>query len=195
MTSMKERMLAGELYRADDPEIEADHARAMALQERFNATRHSERDVRDALLRELLGHVGEGVYVRPRLEVDYGANVSLGDGTFLNYGAVLLDGAPITVGARCWIASKVQLVTATHPIDPGPRRDGWELCHPVTLADDVWLGAGVIVCPGVSIGTETIVGAGAVVTKDLPAGVIAVGNPARVLREIGEADRVTPPSG
>jgi maltose O-acetyltransferase len=97
---------------------------------------------------------------------------------------------PITIGAACQIASRVQFLTATHPIDPEPRRLGWEYGRPITLADDVWLGGGVIVCPGVTIGQDTVVGAGAVVTRDLPAGVVAAGVPARVLREIGEQDRI-----
>jgi maltose O-acetyltransferase len=98
---------------------------------------------------------------------------------------VMLDGAPITIGAACQLAPRVQLVTATHPVEPGPRRAGWESAHPITLGDNVWLGAGVIVCPGVTIGADTVVGAGSVVTRDLPAGVVAVGAPARVLRPAG----------
>ena len=105
----------------------------------------------------------------------------------------MLDVVEITIGACCQIATRVQLLTATHPIDPGPRRAGWESAEPIAIADNVWLGGGVIVCPGVTIGRDTVVGAGAVVTKDLPAGVVAAGVPARVLREIGDADRVDLP--
>ena len=105
----------------------------------------------------------------------------------------MLDVAPITIGASCQIATCVQLLTATHPIDPGPRRAGWESGAPIVLGDNVWLGGGVIVCPGVTIGDDTVVGAGAVVTRDLPAGVVAVGNPARVLRGISAHDRVDVP--
>jgi maltose O-acetyltransferase len=131
--------------------------------------------------------------VKPAFRCDYGTYVSIGDGSFLNYDCVMLDIAPIAIGARCWLASCVQLLAATHPIDPIPRRDGWEYGAPITLADNVWLGGGVIVCPGVTIGEHTVVGAGAVVTRDLPAGVVAYGNPARVMREIGERDRVQLP--
>lgn len=105
----------------------------------------------------------------------------------------MLDVAPVAIGAACQIATRVQLLTATHPIDPGPRRTGWEYAEPITIADNVWLGGGVIVCPGVTIGQDTVVGAGAVVTK-LPAGVVAAGVPARVRREIGEQDRVEVPA-
>jgi maltose O-acetyltransferase len=181
---MKQRMLRGEHYRFDDPEIAADHARAQLLLHRYNATRHDERAARDALLHELLGSVGPDVVIQPAFRCDYGAQITIGARTFVNYDCVMLDGGPITIGESCQIASGVQLVTATHPIDPEPRRLGWEYCKPITLGDNVWLGAGAVVCPGVTIGDDTVVGAGAVVTRDLPAGVVAVGVPARVQRSI-----------
>ncbi len=190
MSEMKKRMLRGDLYLADDPELIAGMSRAQELFERFNATRHGERDERDRLLRELLGSVGDDVVIRPPFRCDYGSHITIGAGTFVNYDCVMLDCAPITIGAACQIATAVQLLTPTHPVDPGPRRAGWEAAEPITLGDNVWLGGGVIVCPGVTIGDDTVVGAGAVVTRDLPAGVVAVGNPARVLREIGDGDRV-----
>lgn len=193
MSEMRERMLRGELYLADDPVLVAEMARAQALLERFNATGHDARDEQARLLRELLGDVGEGVVIRPSFRCDYGAHITIGAGTFVNYDCVMLDCAPITIGAACQIATAVQLLTPTHPIDPAPRRAGWEAAAPITLGGNVWLGGGAIVCPGVTIGTDTVVGAGAVVTRDLPAGVVAVGNPARVLREIGEGDRVEVP--
>jgi maltose O-acetyltransferase len=140
----------------------------------------------------MLRDVGEGVVVRPSFYCEYGA-ISIGSGTFVNVDAVMLDVAPIVIGEACQIATRVQLLTATHPIDPEPRRAGWEYGAPITLADNVWLGGGVIVCPGVTIGQDTVVGAGAVVTRDLPAGVVAAGIPARVLREIGDEDRVSVP--
>ena len=143
---------------------------------------------------QLLGEVGDGVSVRPTFRCDYGSNISIGAGTFLNFDCILLDVAPIRIGAACQLATRVQLLTPTHPIDPEPRRLGWEAAEPITIGDNVWLGGGVIVCPGVTIGDDTVVGAGAVVTRDLPAGVVAVGAPARVLREISERDRVSIPS-
>jgi maltose O-acetyltransferase len=181
---MKERMLRGELYIADDLELLADHARAQELLERYNATSHTEQDERDRLLRELLGEVGEGVVVKPPFRCDYGSQISIGAGTFVNYGCVILDVVPVRIGAACQIATGVQLLAATHPVDPEPRRAGWEFGKPITIGDNVWLGGGVIVCPGVTIGDDTVVGAGAVVTRDLPARVVAAGNPARVLRTI-----------
>ena len=192
MGEMRERMLRGELYIADDPEIEAEFVRVQELVARFNRSQPGAGDERDALLRQMLRHVGEGVVVRPPFFCEYGA-VSVGDRTFVNVDAIMLDVAPITIGAACQIATRVQLLTATHPIDPGPRRAGWEYAEPITIADNVWLGGGAIVCPGVSIGQDTVVGAGAVVTRDLPPGVVAAGVPARVMREIGEGDRVEVP--
>jgi len=193
MGEMKDRMLRGELYIADDEELAADFARAQALVERYNRTRHAEADVREAILRELIGDLGEGVVIRPPLHLEYGTRVSIGAGTFLNYDCLMLDVAPVTIGAACQIATRVQLLTATHPIDPEPRRLGWESGAPIAIGDNVWLSGGVIVCPGVTIGDDTVVGAGAVVASDLPAGVVAAGVPARVIREIGEADRVAYP--
>lgn len=193
MGTMKERMLRGELYLAGDPELAAEHARAQELLGRYNATPHAAQDERDRLLRDLLGEVGAGVVVKPPFRCDYGSYVAIGARTFVNYGCVLLDVAPIRIGADCQLATAVQLLTATHPVDPEPRRAGWEYAEPIAIGDNVWLGGGVIVCPGVTIGDDTVVGAGAVVTKDLPPRVVAVGNPARVMREIGEQDRVEVP--
>jgi maltose O-acetyltransferase len=190
---MRERMLRGELYLADDPEIQADLARAQELTELYNATLDAQRDERTRLLRELLGEVGDAVTIRPPFRCDYGRYISIGEGTFVNYDCVMLDVAPIRIGAACQLATHVQLLAATHPVDPKPRRAGWEYGEPITIGDNVWLGGGVIVCPGVTIGDDTVVGAGAVVTRDLPAGVVAYGNPARVQREIDDRDRMVPP--
>lgn len=193
MGRMKDRMLAGELYVADDPDLEADYVRAQELLERYNGAPAADDAGRDALLRELLGGVGERVVVRPPFRCEYGAPITIGDGTFVNFDLLVLDVAEVRIGRACQIAPRVQLLTATHPIDPGPRRAGWESGAPITIGDNVWLGAGAIVCPGVTIGDDTVVGAGSVVTRDLPAGVVAVGSPARVVREIGEGNRVAVP--
>ena len=147
MGQMKDRMLRGELYIAEDLDLAADFARAQELVERYNGTLYAEQDVRDALLRELIGEVGEGVHIRPPFRCEYGTRVSIGAGTFFNYDCLMLDVAPITIGAACQVATRVQFLTATHPIDPGPRRAGWESGAPITIADNVWLSGGVIVCP------------------------------------------------
>ncbi|GAA1799725.1 sugar O-acetyltransferase [Luedemannella flava] len=180
--SMRERMLAGDLYIADDPELAQAGLRAMDLMDRFNATPIRDVDERRRLLTELLGEVAEGVEIRPPLRVDYGRHIRIAARTFANFGLVALDVAPITIGADVQIGTNVQLLTPTHPIEPGPRRDKWEAAKPITIGDNVWLGSGAIVLPGVTIGENTVVGAGSVVTRDLPANVVAVGNPARVIR-------------
>ncbi len=190
---MKDRMLRGELYIAEDADLEDDYARAQHLLDRYNAMPHAEEDERRRILVELLGGVGERVMIRPPFRCEYGTRVTIGAGTFVNYDLVMLDVAPITVGAACQIATRVQMLTATHPIDPKARRIGWESAEPIVVGDNVWLGGGAILCPGVTIGDDTVVGAGAVVTRDLPAGVVAVGAPARILREIGERDRIELP--
>ena len=187
---MKGRMLRGELYRPLGEEIVADQARAQELLERYNATRHSEQELRNSLLRELLEDVGEGVVIRPPFRCDYGSRIAIGARTFVNFDCVMLDVAPIRIGTACQIATGVQIVTATHPLDPEPRRLGWESAEPITIGDNVWLGSGVVVCPGVTIGDDTVVGAGAVVTRDLPGRVVATGVPARVRRPIEHEDRV-----
>ena len=138
--------------------------------------------------------MGERVVVRSPFHCDYGSHISIGAGTFVNYDCVFLDVVPIRIGEACQLAPKVQLLTADHPIDPEPRRLGWESAEPIVLGDNVWLGSAVVVCPGVTIGDDTVVGAGAVVTRNLPAGVVAAGVPAKVLREIGEADRIDYPA-
>lgn len=182
--SQRELMLAGELYQADDPELARQSLRAQSLCERFNASPAADPELRSLLLKELLGALGEGSEIRPPLCCDYGYNIRIGARTFVNFGLVALDCAPITIGDDVQIATNVQLLTPTHPVEPAPRRNKFEAAHPITIGDNVWLGGGVIVLPGVSIGANTVVGAGAVVTRDLPPNVVAVGNPARVIRSI-----------
>ncbi|WP_338697643.1 sugar O-acetyltransferase [Streptomyces sp. Q6] len=179
-----ERMRAGDLYIADDPEIARRQRRAMRLAARYQSAFVEGDGEAAGILAELLGEVGEGVEVRPPLAVDYGSNISIGARTFVNYHLTALDVAPIVIGADCQIGPNVQLLTPTHPLEPQPRRDKLEAAEPITLGDNVWLGGGVIVCPGVTIGDNSVIGAGAVVTRDIPANVVAVGNPARVVREL-----------
>ncbi|MFG1654460.1 sugar O-acetyltransferase [Micromonospora sp. NPDC049275] len=184
MTSMKDRMLAGEPYLADDPELVADLDRAARLMERFNTSSAADPVARLAALRDLLGDLGEDTSIRPPFSCDYGWNIRIGPRSFVNYNAIFLDVAAITIGADVQIGPSVQLLTPTHPVEPDPRRDKWEAAKPITIGDNVWLGGGAIVLAGVTIGANTVVGAGAVVTRDLPANVVAVGNPARPVREL-----------
>lgn len=187
---MWERMSAGELYIADDPELARMHQRAQDLLHAYNATTVHEGERRRELLADLFGQVGEGVEVRPPLQLDYGSQMRLGARVFINCGLVALDVADIAIGDDVQIGPNVQLLTATHPVAPQARRDKWESAERIELADNVWLSGGVIVCPGVSIGENTVVGAGSVVVKNLPANAVAVGNPARVIRRIDP--RMTP---
>jgi maltose O-acetyltransferase len=185
MTTEKEKMLAGLGYDAGDPELVSLRDAARALLDRFHALPLTAgRAARMAVLSELFGHVGEGAAVLPRFMCDYGFNIALGARSFVNYDAIFLDVAPIEIGADVQIAPRVQLLTADHPLEAGPRRAGVESGKPIRIGDGVWLGGGVIVCPGVTIGANTVVGAGAVVTADLPAGILALGVPARVAKEI-----------
>ena len=181
---MRERMLTGDLYIAEDPEIAAESLRSMRLLERFNRSSVDEPDERERLLRELLGSLGEGSVIRPPFYCDYGHHTQIGARSFANFGLVVLDVAAVTIGDDVQIGPNVQLLTATHPVEPEPRRAKWEFARPIAIGNNVWLGGGVLVCPGVTIGDNTVVGAGAVVVKDLPANVLAVGNPARVIRQI-----------
>ncbi|MCW8382179.1 sugar O-acetyltransferase [Streptomyces justiciae] len=177
-------MLAGDLYIADDPEIVRRQQRAVRLAARYQAAFAEDFEAARPLLAELLGSLGEEAQVRPPLYVDFGSNVTIGARTFVNYNFTALDVAAITIGEDCQIGPNVQLLTPTHPLEPQPRRDKLEAARPITIGDNVWLGGGVIVLPGVSIGDNSVIGAGAVVTKDIPAGVVAVGNPARPTRSL-----------
>ncbi len=179
-----DRMVAGEPYIADDPEIGERQLRAQALTAAYNSTPATDARRRRELLVELLASVGEGTELRSPFHVDYGSQITIGARCFANYGLMALDVAPITIGDDVQIGPNVQLLTPTHPLEAGPRRDKWEAAAPIVIGDNVWLGGGVIVLPGVTIGANSVVGAGAVVTRSLPPNVVAVGNPARVIREI-----------
>jgi len=182
----RERRLAGDHYVADDPIDSARGLLALQLANQYFEAEVKQTGKARGFLKRLLGNLGDGAYIKPPIYVDYGERISVGDRTFINSGLTALDVAPITIGADCQIGPNVQLLTPTHPVAPQPRRDRLESAQPITIGDNVWLGGGVIVCPGVTIGENTVVGAGSVVTRDLPANVVAVGNPARVLREISD---------
>ena len=175
-------MLAGLSYRPDDADLAADGQRAAALLAAYNAESDGRR--RHELLSRLLGAVGGGTTVRSDFRCDYGYRITIGAYCFVNWGAVFLDVGPIVLGDHVQLGPNVQLLTATHPLDAAERRAGWQQPAPITIGDDAWLGGGVIVLPGVRIGAGTVVGAGSVVTRDLSPGVVAVGNPARVVREL-----------
>lgn len=184
LTGQKNKMLAGELYNASDPELNAAHLRAQEMLARFNSTSADDDEERRNLLRDLFAHFGEGTVLRPTLRCDYGFNISIGEKAFINFDCVMLDCNHIAIGDEVQLAPGVHIYTATHPIDAKQRRAGFEYALPVAVKDGAWLGGGAIVCPGVTIGENTVVGAGSVVTRDLPANVVAVGNPCRILRTL-----------
>lgn len=182
--SMRERMQAGDLYIADDPELAADSVRAIELADRYNRTWAQDRGEAAGLLRELLGGLGADTEIRPPLYVDYGRYLTVGARTFINYSFTALDVAPITIGDDVQIGPNVQLLTPTHPLEPGPRRDKLEAAKPIVIGNNVWIGGGAMVLPGVTVGENSVIGAGAVVTRDVPANVVVVGNPARVVKNL-----------
>lgn len=182
--TMRERMEAGDLYLAEDAELATASQRAITLAHRYGQLWAEDRDAAEEILADLVGSLGEDVEIRPPFFVDYGRYITIGPRTFINYNFTALDVAPITIGADVMIGPGVQLLTPTHPLEPWLRRNKLESAQPITIGDNVWLGGGVIVLPGVSIGDNTVVGAGAVVTRDLPANVVAVGNPARITKEL-----------
>ena len=178
-----QRMADGDFYVADDV-LAAHTKRAVRLLSLYEQAHPTDPDIARYLLAQVIGSVGEGVDIRPPLRVDYGHNITIGDGSWVNFGLTALDVAPIVIGQDVLIGPNCSLYTAIHPTEPGPRRAKWESAAPITLGDNVWLGGSVVVCPGVTIGENSIIGAGAVVTRDIPANSIAVGNPARVIRAL-----------
>jgi maltose O-acetyltransferase len=180
----KEKMLAGELYLASDPELTAERLRARRLTRLYNQTTEEEPARRLEILRELLGAVGEPVEIEPPFRCDYGSNIRIGDRFYANFDCIILDCSAVTIGRDVKFGPRVQIIGAFHPTDPVLRTAGRELGAPVTIGDNVWISAGVIVGPGVTIGSGTTIGAGSVVTRDIPAHSVAVGVPCRVIRSL-----------
>lgn len=180
MSSMeKQKMLSGELYRPGDPELQADQAAAKAWMVRYNAALGETPAMRRALLTELLGSVGEGAVIRPPFHCDYGYNIHLGNDVFFNFNCVILDVVEVRIGNGTQIGPAVQIYAADHPRDAEGRRSGLEFGRPVVIGENVWIGGGAIILPGVTIGDDAVIGAGSVVTRDVAAGTTVVGNPAR----------------
>jgi len=176
----KEKMLAGELYDASDPELQAELEATHHWLARYNAALDATAAERRALLLERLAGVGDGAMIRPPFHCDYGFNISLGAGVFLNFNCVVLDVVAVSIGDKTQIGPAVQILAADHPRDPAVRAAGLEFGRPIRIGRNVWIGGGAIILPGVSIGDDALIGAGSVVTRDIPAGATAFGNPARV---------------
>jgi maltose O-acetyltransferase len=185
MRSEREKMLAGELYDPMDPELVAARARARDLCQSLNATREGQQEERRRIVQALFGAGGETVWMQPPFFCDYGANIVLGERVFFNYNCVVLDVCRVSIGDYTLFGPAVQIYTATHPMNAELRRKQ-EFAKPIEIGADVWVGGGAIICPGVRIGARSVVGAGSVVTRDIPERVFAAGNPCRVIRAISE---------
>ncbi len=175
-------MLAGELYDALDKQLSDERLRTRLLIKRLNDTREDEVEERTLILKELIPHAGAGLWLQPPFYCDYGTNMRVGDKVFFNFNCVVLDVTHVTIGSRSLFGPNVQIYTATHPIDFKVRASGLEYAKPIAIGEDVWVGGSAVICPGVSIGDRSVIGAGSVVTKDIPADVFAAGNPCRVIR-------------
>lgn len=185
MATEKEKMLRGELYDASDPELVRERLRARKLLKEFNESAPDDLERRRALPAQLLGSMGEGVYIEPPFYCDYGSNILMGERVYLNFNCVILDCNVVRIGDNTMLGPAVQIYAATHPLDAAERIKGPELAYPVTIGRNVWIGGGAIIGPGVTIGDNTTIGAGSVVVKSIPANVFAAGNPCRVIRELG----------
>ena len=185
MPSEWDKMLAGQLYDPLDPELVRARERARDLCQDLNATREADQEGRRRILKELFGAGGESVWMQPPFFCDYGSNILLGERVFFNFNCVVLDVCQVKIGDFTLFGPAVQIYTASHPMNAELRRKQ-EFAKPIEIGSDVWVGGGAIICPGVKIGSKTVIGAGSVVTRDIPDGVFAAGNPCRVIREITE---------
>ena len=187
--TQRELALAGYLFVAGEPSLKAERERAKDLCFDLNQCRPSDQETRVAILRQLIGTIKGNFNILSPFYCDYGSRITIGNNFFANYDCKIIDGAEVIFGDDVRIGPNCCFATANHALDPGMRRDGYMIYQPVTVGNNVWFGAGVLVCPGVSIGDDCVIGAGSVVTGDIPAGVFAAGNPCRVIRPLTEADR------
>lgn len=188
MKSEKEKMLSGELYDPLDKQLSDERMQARLLIKELNDTREDQVEERTRILEKLIPHAGKGLWLQPPFYCDYGSNMVVGEKVFFNFNCVVLDVMQVTIGSRTLFGPNVQIYTATHPTDYKERASGVEFAKPITIGEDVWVGGSAIICPGVSIGDRTIIGAGSVVTRDIPSDVFAAGNPCRVIRSLDQAE-------
>ncbi len=177
-------MLSGELYNAQDEELTKERVRARLLLKKLNDSAEDQVEERKQILNELIPAAGKNVQIQPPFYCDYGYNIEMGDEVFFNFNCVVLDVAPVKIGSRVLFGPNVQIYTATHPLNHRERAAGLESGQPITIGDDVWIGGSAIINPGVEIGDHTVIGAGSVVTKNIPAGVFAAGNPCKIIRQL-----------
>jgi len=186
MKTEKEKMIAGELYDPLDKQLVEDRLRTRLLIKELNDTREDEIVERITILQELIPNSGAGLWLQPPFYCDYGYNMNVGEKVFFNFNCVVLDVAPVTIGSRTMFGPNVQVYTATHPLNHKERASGLEYAKPIVIGEDVWVGGSAVICPGVTIGDRTVIGAGSVVTKDIPADVFAAGNPCKVIRSLAK---------
>ena len=179
-------MLAGELYDALDKQLSEERLRTRLLLKELNDSREDQVEERGRILRDLIPNSGEGLWLQPPFYCDYGTNMEVGEKVFFNFNCVVLDVMRVTIGSRTMFGPNVQLYTATHPLNHKERASGLEYAKPISIGEDVWIGGSVVICPGVTIGDRTVIGAGSVVTKDMPSDVFAAGNPCKVIRNLEE---------
>ena len=190
MKTEKEKMLAGELYDALDAQLSEERLKARLLIKELNDSREDQTTERARILKELIPNAGEGLWLQPPFYCDYGYNMKLGEKVFFNFNCVVLDVAEVTIGSRTLFGPNVQIYTATHPIDHKVRASGLEFAKPISIGEDVWVGGSAVICPGVNIGDRSVIGAGSVVTRDIPADVFAAGNPCKVIRHLTEGEHL-----
>jgi maltose O-acetyltransferase len=186
MATEKEKMLSGDMYDATDPQLTAERRLARDLCKSLNKSHDSEQELRKRIIRELLGSAGDEVWIEPPFYCDYGSNITLGSKVFFNFNCVVLDPAAVTIGSTVLFGPAVQIYTATHPMSAAERQNGLEFARPVNIGSDVWIGGGAIICPGVRIGSKSVIGAGSVVTHEIPESVFASGNPCRIIRQLDD---------
>jgi maltose O-acetyltransferase len=184
MKTEKEKMIAGELYDALDKQLAEERLHARLLIKQFNDSNEDHADERNRILKELIPNAGDGLWIQPPFYCDYGTNIKVGEKVFFNFNCVVLDVMHVTIGHRTLFGPNVQVYTATHPMNFNDRAKGLEFAKPISVGDDVWIGGSTVICPGVTIGSRTVIGAGSVVTKDIPSDVFAAGNPCRVIRDL-----------
>lgn len=189
MMTQRERLAGGYLYTDMGEGMPEERLRGKMLTFEFNHTSPAEPEKRVSLIRQLMGSVGKNVWIEPPLHVAYGSQITLGDNFYANFNLVVVDNGKVIIGNNVMIAPNVTISTTGHPVDPTVRITGQQFSQTVTLEDNVWIGSGAVINPGVTIGRNSVIGAGSVVTKDIPADVVAAGVPCRVLRPIGEQDR------
>ena len=186
MKTEKEKMLAGDLYNAADSHLKAERRNARLHIKNYNESTDDQTLLRKEILRDLIGGYSKGLFIEPPFYCDYGSNISVGEKVHFNFSCIVLDVNKVTIGDNTLFGPNVQIYTATHPMDSKARAEGLELGKPISIGSDVWVGGGVIICPGVTIGDRSVIGAGSVVTRDIPSDTFAAGNPCKVVKQIDQ---------